>query len=116
MRSRTQKKGSPVQNVLDFLQKNWIVILGAIVAYPLIVRLMRMAEAKDKLAEVEAEKKELEVINASPETQTQELNNITSNTGYHEAAKNLAHHLGFIYPWYDYRRWSENDKIGRAHV
>lgn len=109
MQRRNNKKG-PVQNVLDFLQRNWLVLLGCIVAYPLVVRLMRMAEAKDKVAEADAQTKEQEALNKIPSAQRQALNEITSNTGYHVAAKSIFDDTGFAYDWYDPRRWSENDK------
>lgn len=107
---RRNTNKSPLQGVADFFKEYWMLILGGMFVYPLLVRFFRSSEASDKLAEVNAQHLELEAINANPTTQTGALNAVTNDAAIHQAAKDLFHHLGYKYSWWDPRRWSENDE------
>lgn len=112
-----RKKGgsSWYESTAEFLKKYWHVTMGVILAilmgYPLLVRWMRSSEARDKIAEANAQNLELEAINKNPQLQLEALNEITTNTAIHDAAFSVYHHLGFKYPWWDVRSWSENDEL-----
>lgn len=108
---RTKKKSSSGGNsLMNFIERYWLVLLGGIVAYPLLIRLMRMAEAKDKVNEIEAQQKENEAVMMIPAARKAALLEITTNEDYHTSAHLIAHHLGTLYKWYDPRSWTENDR------
>lgn len=90
-------------------------ILGAFIAYPLLVRYMRSSEARDKLAEKQAENDLIKVINADPETQREALNAITSGVAngakIQQTAKQLKSYFGVGATVWDFSYWVP-EKIG----
>ena len=55
--------------------------------------------------EIEQKKRDME----NPTSQLVAATKITPDNNLHAITKNIAHHLGFIYDWYDPRSWTEND-------
>lgn len=78
------------------------------VFFPLY-RFLRNQDAKNRAQKAEMQEKQQESAVKDPQVQTKEALAITHNTALHGIAKNVAHHLGFIYEWWDPRRWTEND-------
>ena len=99
-----------MEKVVEFLKKNWWLVLGFIFAYPLITAYMRSQEAKDKVRASQDELKQLEIITSNPSLLSDALNEITTNKTIQTVALEVYHHLGYKYSWYDPRRWTENDK------
>lgn len=99
-----------MEKIALFLKNNWLVVLGCILAYPLITSYMRSQEAKDKVRASDDELKQLEFISSNPKLLQTALDEITLNKTYQSVAKEIYHHLGYAYSWYDPRRWSENDE------
>jgi len=104
------KKSETDGSFFGAIKRNWYVVLLLFLAYPFIVSYMRRQEAKDKVRASEDELKALEVITANPRLLNEELNKITTDKALHTVATELFHHLGYAYPLYDPRRWSENDE------
>ena len=111
MAVRRRNSTTPSNNLMEFLKQYWYIFAGGILLYPMIVKYMRSTEANDKIAETEANKAELEAINAHPDTQASALMAITTNTTIHQVALDVFHGLGFAYSWWNPRSWSENDKV-----
>lgn len=105
MRNRYQ----PENKFLEFLKKYGLIILGIFFVYPYVVAYMRKKNLQDDLKEANDDKIRLEAINQNPQAQTAELNSVTTNTVFHNIAKDVYHHLGLGYSWWDPRRWTEND-------
>lgn len=99
-----------MEKVMKFLKQNWYVLLGIILVYPFITSYMRRQEAKDKVRATKDQIQALEVINSNPNLLKQELQKITMDVTIHVVAQEIYHHLGYAYPWYDPRRWTENDE------
>jgi hypothetical protein len=90
--------------------KNLIYLaLSVLIVFPLY-RYIRnqINKNKEQSQDLEIEQKKRDMEN--PTSQITAANKITSNANLHAITKNIAHHLGFIYDWYDPRRWSENDE------
>jgi hypothetical protein len=80
--------------LLDFLQKYWMLILGTIFAYPYVMRYLRDAQTKKEVNNIQEDEKLLAVKVEHPKTQLDVFNTVTTNTSYHNIAKNIAVALG----------------------
>jgi hypothetical protein len=106
---RTSRKPVNETGFLDTIKKHYLVILGLIFAVPVIMRYLKDAQTKNNLNDAEEKIKGLKVINLSPVTQEAALNKISSNKVLQNIARNLKHHLGTGYNWWEYASWTEND-------
>lgn len=95
---------------MEFIKKYWMWIAGLFILYPYIVAFMRRKNLQDDVKASADEIIRLEAVNANPVTQNSELQNITTNTSHHNIARDIYHHTGYMYPWWDPRRWTENDE------
>ena len=120
MRTQTRNSSKPSNGgFLDIVERYWLVLLGLIIGYPIIMRYFKDASTKDTINNQEEETKILVSNNNNPITQLQELNKITSNPFYHNIARNVAIDLGtniltketsfFDFAWLNPKSWTEND-------
>ncbi len=90
--------------------KNYIYLALAVFTIFPLYRYIRAQNDKNKSQkqdlELEQKKRDME----NPTSQIVAANKITPDARLHAITKNIAHHLGFIYPWWDVRSWSENDQ------
>lgn len=104
---------------LDIVERYWLVLLGLIIGYPIIMRYFQDASTKDVVNKAQEAEKVLVSQNSNPVTQLQELNKITTNTFYHNVARNVAIDLGtniltkektfWDFAWLNPTAWTEND-------
>ncbi len=98
------KKSGGAQSLLDFLKKNWAVILGLFVAYPVITGFM-------KKAQLNSDRDDIVNANGNPTSQEDKLNQATGgNSNYKEVARGVYNDFGYSFPAWDPRRWTENDQ------
>jgi len=96
---------------LYIIEKYWLVILGFLFVLPIIQRYYQDAQQKGSANILDNEVKDLKNQNKTPQTQQIALDKITRRVDVQTIARNLAHHLGTIYSFYDPRHWSENDEL-----
>ena len=101
----------------ELIERFWIVILGLILATPVILRYLKDSQVKNEVNDSQEQIKLNVSQNLSPIKQLEGLNKITLNPFYHKLAFSLAHNLGTIYQsrggflsFLNPRTWSENDK------
>lgn len=104
-----RKKRNSISGGFDFLKQNWLFILIGIYVVPLVYKLIIGNKAKIMSADHEAEIKQLEAIQGNPELQDQYMNEATTHS-QRQLARDIYHHTGFAYSWWDPRRWTENDE------
>lgn len=97
-------------NVMEFLKRYWYVLVGIIVAFPYLIKYMREQERKDRSRATDEEIADLQNINKNPAALQEYLNQLTTNKTYQNEARDIYHHTGYAYPWYDPRSWTENDE------
>jgi len=116
---RNARKPSSNGGFLDIVERYWLVLLGLIIGYPIIMRYFQDAGTKDAINKADEAEKVLISKNDNPVTQLQELNKITTNSFYHNVARNVAKDLGtnistkeksfFDFYWLNPSSWTEND-------
>lgn len=87
---RNNKKPSESGGFLATVERYWLVLLGLIIGYPIIMRYFRDAGTKDKINNIEENEKVLVKVTQNPVTQIDELNKVTTNTYYHNIARGIA--------------------------
>lgn len=115
---RTNVKNSVNSGFLAIIERYWLVILGLILATPVLLRYMKDSQVANETNDTQETIKLNVSKNLDPILQQSELNKITVNPFYQNMARNLAHNLGTIYQvrgsWYDipsyFRGLTENDK------
>jgi hypothetical protein len=123
--NRTDDNNVLIQ-VLEFLKKNWFLIVACVMAYPMLKRYMDDQAQKTKENTADNAKVDSYVINQNPLTQQQRRDKITTRKDIQKDATLLAHHLGTKYSdagtsWFgqllgklDPKGWTENDKEVRT--
>lgn len=94
---------------LDILRDYWLHILIGLVVLPFAFRLILNRKAIITNAEQKAEIKYLETIQDNVQLQDEYMKEHTTHQ-QRLIAREIYHHLGYAYAWYDPRRWTENDK------
>lgn len=102
--SRSRKNSS-----FEFLKQNWVYILMGIFVLPYIFRMFLNRKTIIASEEQKAEIKYLEAIKGNENEQDKYMQDETTHQ-QRLIAKEIYHHLGFAYSWYDPRRWTENDE------
>lgn len=87
---RNNKKPLQTGGFLATVERYWLVLLGLIIGYPIIMRYFQDASTKDIINKQEENEKVLASVVQNPVTQLNELKKITSNTYYHNIARNIA--------------------------
>lgn len=114
---QTNVKNSVHSGFLAIIERYWLVLLGLIVATPILLRYMNDANSQAKVNDAKNENRLNEVANMSPITQLSAMNKITTNSAYHVWAQKIAADLGTLYSarakWYSFfdffRSITEND-------
>lgn len=91
---RNVRKPSSNGGFLDIVERYWVVLLGLIIGYPIIMRYFQDASTKDTINKQEEKEKLLVSANQNPVDQLTELNKITANTFYHNLSRNIAISFG----------------------
>ncbi|WP_026713655.1 hypothetical protein [Flavobacterium daejeonense] len=116
---RNSKKPSDNGGFLATVERYWLVLLGLVIGYPIIMRYFQDAGTKDLINKQEEQEKVLASAVQNPVTQLQELNKITTNTYYHNIARDIAVAFGTdvlnkeasIWTWLSNpSSWTENDE------
>jgi hypothetical protein len=91
-----KSKSNQISNIwlLDFFEKYWLVLLGTIFVYPYVSRYLRDAQTKKEINNIQENEKLLVAKVDNPKEQLEVLNSVTTNTFYHNIAKNIAVALG----------------------
>lgn len=105
---------------LDYVERYWLVLLGLIIGYPIIMRYFKDASTKSEINNQEEKEKLLVSASNNPVLQVKELNHVTTNYFYQNLARNVAKDLGtniatkeagfWDFKWLNPATWTENDK------
>ncbi len=111
--------------ILGVLSKYWFLFVGLIFLIPLVVKYYKAFVSTQAEKDLLAQEKLLKNANASPQTQIQILNTITTRSDVQSIAKNVAKHLGTdvltkeaitdwfsgdsLSAWLSPSAWTEND-------
>ncbi len=116
MLRKTNSKSLVNSGFLDIIERYWMVLLGLVLAVPVVLRYLKDSQVKNEVNDLEEQIKLNDAINLSPITQLSALNKITTNQTYHNWARSLAHNLGTLYQtkgfwsFLDPKGWTENDQ------
>lgn len=91
-----------------YLKKNAWYIVAIIWLLPLLYQLILRVRTKATQAENQQEIDYLETIQNDPNKQDDYMSEVP--TDVKNDARQIYHHLGLAYDWYDPRSWSENDE------
>lgn len=100
----------------EFIKEYWYILAGLIVVIPYLFRFIRDQGIQDLAKQEEIDTKTNTIVNANPINEKVNRDNITKTISptrakiVQQVSHNVAHYLGFIYPWYDPRSWSEDDE------
>ena len=104
---------------LDIVERYWLVLLGLIIGYPIIMRYFKDASTKSFINNQEESEKILASTNNNPVQQVENLNSVTTNYFYQNLARNVAKDLGtniatkeatfWDFKWLNPTTWTEND-------
>jgi predicted histidine transporter YuiF (NhaC family) len=115
---RKTSQNSVHSGFLALIEKYWLVLIGLIVAVPLLLRYMKDAQTSDTVNNVEENIKLNVSKNLDPVKQQSALNAITTSVFYQDMARNVAANLGTLYQvrggflsWLNPRTWTENDQL-----
>ncbi|RWX00401.1 hypothetical protein [Flavobacterium cerinum] len=106
MPPRTKKTESPMQGVLDFLAKNWLMLVGIFIAYPFIKRYIDNTAIDDLQSQSNA-------LRDNPQELDNALNQLTTDKDYHNAAKIIYQSYSIPkdnWDWLKPSMWTENDE------
>lgn len=116
---RTNKKPLLTGGFLPTIERYWLVVLGLIIGYPIIMRYMKDASTKSYINNQEESEKIIAAQNNNPAQQLENLNAVTTNYFYQNIARNVAKDLGtniatkestFLdFKWLNPSTWTEND-------
>jgi hypothetical protein len=114
--TQNQGENSPF---FEFLIKYWFILVALIFAVPYVFRFIREQGIKNLEQDEKLQVEQNQVLNANPNNETTARQNITKLTGVSSSrgkelaqiSHNLAHYLGFIYPMWDPRSWTEDDEL-----
>ena len=116
----TNLRKNPVNDTgfLALIERFWIVILGLILATPILLRYLKDSQVKHEVNDTQEQIKLNTSQNLNPLKQQTELNKITSNQYLQTVARNVAANLGTLYQsrggmfaWLNPRGWTENDTL-----
>ncbi|WP_310560620.1 hypothetical protein [Flavobacterium sp.] len=111
-------RNSDSSGFLAVLERYWYVILGLILATPMLLRYLKDSQVSNEINDTEETIKLNTSKNLDPLKQQLELNKITTNLFYQNMARNVAANLGVLYEsrsgfwfWANPRTWTENDQL-----
>lgn len=117
---RNARKPSSNGGFLDIVERYWLVLLGLIIGYPIIMRYFKDSSTKFEINNQEEKEKLLVASNNNPAQQVENLNSVTTNYFYQNLARNVAKDLGtniaskeagfWSFKWLNPSTWTENDQ------
>ncbi|WP_395048385.1 hypothetical protein [Flavobacterium sp.] len=111
-------RNSDSSGFLAVLERYWYVILGLILATPVVLRYLKDSQVANEVNDTQETIKLNVSKNLDPIQQQSELNKITTSPYYQNMARNVAANLGVLYEvrggflsWLNPRTWTENDQL-----
>lgn len=93
----------------QFLKENWLFLLMGVFALPYVLRFFLSRKAVITSEEQKAEIKYLEAISGNATEQDKYIGDAATHQ-HKQIAREIYHHLGLAYSFYDPRHWTENDE------
>ena len=119
-----KKKSNTYQDVIDFITKNWVFLVGIILLFPYISKYIKQQNLSSVIQDTKLSAKETFNTNLSPIAQQSAADKITKSKTVQAAANSLANDLGTKFlsgdtfsDIFELKSWTENDaKVAKTLI